>query len=127
MFDRVNPAALHPLSATFPLGLTVTVPTFKIDLRWPREGAEKLGRREGELSDRTETDDEAEALAAYRELLSRDDLAGHGVAARFVVGGRSLYYSRFDRPFGRGRIHPDAPLDARADPAAADRLAGWTP
>jgi hypothetical protein len=66
-------------------------PRYKIDLRWPQEGAEKLGRRNGELSDREEFDDPTEALAAFRELLGRDDLAGEAVAARFVVEGRSLY------------------------------------
>lgn len=102
-------------------------PRFKIDLRWPQEGAEKLGHRNGELSDRMETDDPAEAVEAFRELLRFDHLAGEAVAARFVVGGRSLYYSRFDRPFGNGRIHPDAPLDPGADRKAADALARWTP
>lgn len=105
----------------------MTAPIFKIDLRWPMAEGARLGRSGGELSDRTETDDAATAIAAFRELLSRPDLDGQAVAARFVVGGRSLYYSQFDRPFGGGRIHPDAPLDPGADRAHADALARWTP
>ena len=76
--------------------------TFKVDIRWPD------GQR---LTDRTQTSSAAAAEAAYRELLAREDLIGQPCAARFVVDGRSLYYSRFDRPLGDGRLAPDAALD----------------
>ena len=91
---------------------------FKVDLRWEQ------GNR---LTDRTITGDASAALEAYRALLSRNDLEGMAVAARFVVDGRSLYFSNFARPFGDGRIHPGAPLEPFAERAEAVRLARWTP
>lgn len=91
---------------------------FKVDVRWPATQS---------LSDRTTTTDPAAALTAYRALLNRADLAGQPCAARLVVGGRSLFYSEFDKPIGRGRIHPDAPLSLAVDKAGADALAAWTP
>jgi hypothetical protein len=100
---------------------------YKVDLRWPGPAGGGTQSSHGRVTDRTATDDEDLALSAYRKLLRRDDLAGQPVAARFVVGGRSLYFSQFDKPFGKGRIHPDAPLDASASPDAASQAAAWTP
>lgn len=85
---------------------------------------QRLGGRD--LTDRTVSPSRAAAFCAFRELLARTDLDGQPVAARFVVDGRSLYYSRFDKPFGQGRIHPDAPIRADVDRAEADRLATIT-
>lgn len=91
---------------------------FKADLRWD-EG--------GRLTDRTISPNRAAAFLAFRALLARTDLEGQAVAVRFVVDGRSLYFSRFDKPFGAGRIRADAPIRADVDLAEADRLAAWTP
>lgn len=91
---------------------------FKVDLRWEQ------GNR---LTDRTITGDASAALEAYRALLSRNELEGRAVAARFVVDGRSLYFSNFAMAFGDGRIDPSAPLDPFAERAEADRIARWTP
>lgn len=102
-------------------GSGVAATEYKADLRWV-DGPNKT-----RLTDQTKTPDAEVALAAFRALLARDDLAGQPVAARFVVSGRSLYFSKFDAPFGRGRIHPEAPLDARAAPERADELARWSP
>lgn len=87
---------------------------FKADLRWD-DG--------GRLTDRTISPDRAAAFLAFRALLARTDLEGQAVAARFVVDGRSLYFSRFDKPFGAGRIHPDAPIRADVGATEADQLA----
>lgn len=91
---------------------------YKVDLRWT-DGAR--------LTDRTHTSDRGAALTAFRRLLDRLDLVGQDVAARLVVDGKSLYYSRFDREVGKGRIHPDAPICLDADRTTADRLASWVP
>ena len=93
------------------------VAEFKVDLRWDE------GHR---LTDRTITDDPDEAISAFRELLGRP-LEGRPVAARLVVEGRSLYYSNFTKLFGKGRIHPDAPIDLSVSRDEADRLAAWLP
>ena len=90
---------------------------FKVDLRWDD------GRR---LTDRTITSDPTEAIDAFKELLARP-LEGRPVAARLVVDGRSLYFSNFTKMFGRGRIHPDAPIDLGVSRDEADRLAAWLP
>lgn len=102
-------------------------PRFKVDLRWPNETGAGPATSSGRLSDRTATDDADMAISAFRKLLAKDELAGQAVAARFVVGGKSLYFSEFDRPFGEGRIHPGAPLDAEASPNQARAVAAWTP
>lgn len=91
---------------------------FKADLRWD-EG--------GRLTDRTISPNRDAAFLAFRALLARTDLEGQAVAVRFVVDGRSLYFSRFDKPFGKGRIHPHAPIRAEVAPAEADRLAQLMP
>ena len=93
---------------------------FKVDLRWNHEDRSRL-------TDRTQTSDPDTALEAYRELLQREDLIGRAVAARFVVGGRSLYFSDFSKPIGDGRIHPQAPIIADATDAEAATLAAWRP
>ena len=90
---------------------------YKVDLRW------EDGFR---LTDRTITSDPAEAIDAFKELLARP-LEGRPVAARLVVDGRSLYFSNFTKMFGRGRIHPDAPIDLGVSRDEADRLAAWLP
>lgn len=89
----------------------------------------------GEVTEKTVTTDMAAAEVAYRALLSRDDLAGEAVAAVLSLaadprkgGGKSIYFSRFDRPFGGGRIHPDAPLDLlRADDGTREATSWETP
>lgn len=75
--------------------------TYKVDLRWPATQS---------LTNRTQTESLAAAEVAFRELLARTDLEGEDCAVRFVVDGRSIHYSRFDQPFGAGRIAPDADL-----------------
>lgn len=90
---------------------------FKADLRWD-DG--------GRLTDRTISPSREAAFLAFRALLARRDLEGQTVAVRFVVDGRSLYFSRFDKPFGAGRIHPDAPIRADVDRQEADRLSALT-
>lgn len=93
---------------------------FKVDLRWVDGSASRL-------TDQTKTPDARVALDAYRSLLRREDLIGRPVAARFVVAGRSLYFSHFDKPLGAGRIHPDAPLSETAGRDEAESLARWLP
>ena len=104
--------------------------SFKVYLR--SHAPDEVGRIDPES--RTNTADARVAVKAYRELLARDDLEGQPWAAVLSVprglttgGGRSLYFSRFDRPFGLGRIHPDAPIDAFADPEKAEQIAKWQP
>lgn len=94
--------------------------TFKVDLRW---------QETGELTDRTSTSDPVAAEAAFRELLARDDLSGERVAARLVslLTGKSIYFSRFDKAIGDGRIHPDAPLDVWAEEDLTAEAAAWKP
>lgn len=77
--------------------------TWKSDLRW----------QDGRLEDRALTKTAADAEAHFRRLLARGDLTGEPVAARIIspLTRRAIYFSRFDRDFGAGRIHPDAPLD----------------
>jgi len=94
---------------------------YKVDLR------HSVGRRNGTLSDRVRTEDPVEALQAFRKLLEREDLVGQEIAARLVVDGQSIYFSRFDKPLGEGRIHPDAPLDLAVNGDQAKQLAGWRP
>ena len=98
---------------------------YKVGLRWD-DGPS--------VSDEMTTPDAELALAAYRELLNRAHLGGKSVAARFMVNGRSLYFSRFNRPYGqkngRSRIHPKAPLDPHLDPNDHEKIyaiMAWTP
>lgn len=77
---------------------------WKADLRW---------HETSELTDRTITDDVEAAVAAFRSLLSREDLIGKPVAARLVspITKKSIYLSRFDKDLGEGRLHPDVPIE----------------
>lgn len=95
-------------------------PTFKADLRW---------HDTSELTDRTVTSDPAAAEIAFRQLLARDDLAGDRVAARLVspFTRKAIYYSAFDKAFGQGRIHPDAPLDLFASEDQSKVATAWAP
>jgi hypothetical protein len=76
---------------------------WKSDIRWAN----------GQLEDRLLTENQDDAVAHFRRLLARNDLIGQLVAARLVspAAGRAIYFSRFNRDIGDGRIHPDAPLD----------------
>lgn len=93
---------------------------FKVDLRW---------HESGELTERTSTADPTAAEAAFRQLLARDDLLGEKVAARLVspVTGKSIYYSRFDKDLGAGRIHAEAPLDLWATEDLSSTASAWMP
>jgi hypothetical protein len=55
---------------------------------------------------------------------------GQPGAARLVsplAGGRSVYYSRFDRAVGDGRIHPNAPLNLNATEDETGIATQWHP
>jgi hypothetical protein len=100
---------------------------FKIDIRWHDD--DRNGEMAQRLTDKTRTPDPVLAEKAYRSLLGRDDLIGQLCAARLVspIIGRAIYFSRFDRDYGRGRIHPDAPLDlSRLDDGTAEATM-WRP
>lgn len=90
-----------------------------------------------DMASRLVTKDATAAEAAYRALLSRDELLGHPVSAvlsstvdRPGGSGHAIYLSRFDRDVGGGRIDPRAPLsltresDGTAE-ATAWRSEGW--
>lgn len=99
---------------------------FKCDLR------RGDGDSHGAISEQSKNPDPGAALVAFRALLSRDDLAGQNVTARFVRvnergQGRGVYFSDFSKPFGEGRIHPLAPLDPHASEELAQELARWIP
>ena len=100
---------------------------FRIDIRWSTDGPN--GEHAQQLTDRTITPDPVLAEQAYRQLLTRDDLIGLPCAARLKsdLAGKSIYFSRFDREYGRGRIHPNAPLDlSRLDDGTAEATM-WQP
>lgn len=85
-----------------------------------------------DMASRTVTSDAATAESAYRALLARDDLTGQKVSAVLssTVGrgngsGRSIYFSRFDRDFGDGRIDPRAPLDLTRDDDGTRAATAW--
>jgi len=84
---------------------------------------------EGEVSERMLTHDPEEAVSAYRALLRRDDLTGQPMTARMTsdIAGGAIYTSRFDRESGRGRIHPEAPLDPLADQELSREATAWRP
>ncbi|ODT78843.1 MAG: hypothetical protein ABS76_22090 [Pelagibacterium sp. SCN 64-44] len=75
------------------------------------------------------TKDPEEAIAAYRALLRRDDLVGERMVVKMTseLAPGAIYISRFDRGFGQGRIHPDAPLDAFADQDMTREATRWRP
>lgn len=88
----------------------------------------------GAVTDKTNTSDPVAAEAAYRALLARDDLAGQPLAAVLsstvtghTGGGTSIYFSRFDKDYGEGRIHHDAPLDLFRDGDGTDEATAWRP
>ena len=93
---------------------------YKIDVRW---------HNGGRLSDRTITPDATQAEAAFRALLRRNDLVGQPCAARLVspITLRAIYFSRFDRDIGQGRIHPDAPLDLMREDDGTGVTTAWRP
>lgn len=70
-----------------------------------------------DMASRTVTHNPDAAITAYRALLARDDLSGQkwaAVLSRATGGsGSALFFSRFDRPFGEGRLKAD---DSRLDP-----------
>ena len=74
--------------------------------------------------------DPVAAMDAYRMLLARPDLDGKAAAAVFKPprgavpdGNVSTYYSRFDHPFGQGRIeHDDPRLDPMGSVEHAERV-----
>lgn len=88
-----------------------------------------LRTHDGRLSERLLTASAAEAEAHFRRLLARDDLIGQPVAARLVsaVTRGAIYFSRFDRELGDGRIHPEAPLNPFRDNDGTPEATIWTP
>ena len=94
--------------------------TWKSDLRW---------HSDGRLEERLLTSRPSEAEAHFRRLLARTDLIGQPVAARLVSPRtrKAVYFSRFDRDFGGGRIHPDAPLDPLRSDDGTDEATRWKP
>jgi hypothetical protein len=93
--------------------------TWKADLR----------AHDGRLSERLLTKEPADAEAHFRRLLAHDDLAGQPIAARLVssITGTAIYFSRFDRDIGDGRIHPDAPLDLFRQGDGTQEATLWLP
>lgn len=83
----------------------------------------------GRLTERLETMSPARAEAHFRSLLRMSDLIGQRYAARLVspISRRSIYFSRFDRDLGNGRIHPDAPLDLSRLNDGTKEASAWTP
>ena len=88
-----------------------------------------IRQHDGGLTDRLITVDANAALSHFRLLLARDDLIGEPCAARLVspVTGRAVYFSRFDRDLGMGRIHPNAPLDVWRNDDGTDEATKWRP
>lgn len=86
---------------------------FRVYLR--SHAANEVGKID--MASRTITSNPEAAIIAYRALLARDDLIGHPCAAvlsRAVQrSGSSLFFSRFDKELGQGRIAAD---DPRLDP-----------
>lgn len=97
---------------------------WKVDIRWS-----DTDHTAGELTDRTLTPDRATAEAAYRKLLARKDLIGKACAARLVTpwSRSAVYFSRFDRDIGDGRIHQAAPLDLNRSTDGTAEATAWQP
>lgn len=88
-----------------------------------------LRGHDGRLSERILTANPREAEAHFRRLLARVDLLGQPVAARLVspLTRGAIYFSRFDREIGDGRIHPDAPLNLFCADNGAAEATRWRP
>lgn len=85
------------------------------------------GPNTGRILERIEpTSDPDAAISAFQRFLSRDDLVGEKVAAVLSRDGTTLYFSRFDRELGDGRIHPLAPIDLWRDGEDTDAT-HWRP
>jgi hypothetical protein len=97
--------------------------TYRVYLRSHAPGEQ--GRIEA--ASKTNTANPGAAETAYRALLARDDLAGQPRAAVLSRNNRSVYFSRFDRELGEGRIHPDAPLDLFRDDDGTSEATQWHP
>jgi len=82
---------------------------------------------QGRIDAKTNTHNPEVAEKAYRALLSREDLLGHPWAAVLSSDNHSIYFSRFDRELGDGRIHPDAPLDLFRDDDGTHEATRWRP
>lgn len=84
---------------------------------------------DGRLSDRYTGPSLEDAVAHFRRLLARGDLIGQPLAARLVspLTRRAVYWSRFDRALGDGRIHPDAPLDPLRGDDGSGEATRWRP
>ena len=93
---------------------------WKADLRW---------HSDGRLEERLLTSYPSEAEAHFRRLLARTDLVGQPVAARLESARthKAVYFSRFERDFGDGRIHPDAPLDPLRFDDGTNEATRWKP
>lgn len=102
---------------------------YRVYLRSHAPGSE--GRVD--TASRTVTDDAGAAERAYRALLGRTDLIGTPTAAVLSStsgrrgAGKAIYFSRFDRDLGDGRIHPDAPLDLDAVDDHTAKATRWKP
>lgn len=82
---------------------------------------------QGRVDAKTNTPNPGVAEKAYRALLSREDLIGQPWAAVLSKDGHSIYFSRFDRNLGDGRIHPDAPLNLFRDDDGTREATLWRP
>lgn len=90
----------------------------------------RLRPHDGRLIETGKHETPEAALAAYRALLSRDDLIGQPLAAVFkppaglvTSGNTSTWFSRFDRDIGDGRLSAlDPRLDAYATAETANQV-----
>jgi len=94
--------------------------TWKVDLRMHETGA---------LTERLLTSNAQDAEHHFRRLLAREDLVGSPIAARIIspYTGKSIYFSKFDRSIGKGRIHAAAPLDLHRLDDGTWEATAWMP